>query len=177
MASPPGTVRNLDLIPPSVTTFSSSRSDDVMAKTLRNSAGSSVPTGIDGLSPSTDFWTRRTVLSAPSCSYTSVPESVLSLAGYWFLLLEGTSEVLMNSIRVVLPLSLGPWNTVMPSPKEKVLSRIAPKEPILTLLILIWTPPSWRRACPWPFPRAPSAPRRSSTRNAPCASPRWCCPG
>ena len=68
MASPPGTVRNLDLIPPSVTTFSSSRSDDVMAKTLRNSEGSSVPTGIDGLSPSTDFWTRRIVLSAPSCS-------------------------------------------------------------------------------------------------------------
>ena len=68
IASPPGTVRNLERIPPSVTTFSSSRSAGVIAKTLRNRDGSSVPVGILGLSPPTVFWTRRRVLSSPSCS-------------------------------------------------------------------------------------------------------------
>ena len=66
--SPPGTVRNLVLIPPSVRTFSSSRSLEVMANTLLNSCGSSVPVGRMGLSPSTDFCTSLTVLVSPSCS-------------------------------------------------------------------------------------------------------------
>ena len=116
--SPPGTVRNLLFTPPSVTTFSSSRSEGVIANTLRYRAGSSVPVGMSGRSPSTVFWTSLRVLSSPSCSYVSVPESVLSLEGYWFLLDEGTSVDLMNSITVVFPLSLGPWRTVRPSEKQ-----------------------------------------------------------